>query len=149
MNINLDKVPKDLDDCVEQLKATLTPNDIEFIKGIKPCAVHFTMGRYLRNNWSLWEDNILTRWFKENLKLGCADDLSGIILDCLWADIKGQPREIEKIVKEAHEHWKRYGCDPITGEQIGENQGNGVELYSIDKDGFLKRIDTLENNDNQ
>jgi hypothetical protein len=110
MRINPDTVPINLEDAIKTLKEGLTPQDLVEIK--KPdfdgARVHFTVGLMLRNEWSLWEtDTILVKWFKENYGIEHADDLSGLILDCLVRDIQGLPRRDKELAKKYIDHWKK------------------------------------------
>ena len=112
MKLNLDKVPSNLDEAVTILKEGLESKDYEFIKDPKSDSVdlHFGFGMYLRNEWSLWDkETVIVKWFKENYGIDHADDLSGIILDCLWQDIRGKPRRDKEKAQSFIEHWKKYG----------------------------------------
>ena len=111
MKLNPDMVPVNLEEAVKTLKEGLTADDILEIK--KPqfdgASAHFTVGMMLRNEWSLWEkDTILVRWFKENYGIDHADDISGLILDCLVRDIQGLPRRDKELANRYIEHRKRY-----------------------------------------
>lgn len=109
MKINPDYVPGNLEEAVKILKEGLTPDDIKEIKNplFDALKVHFTVGMMLRNEWSLWEkDTILVKWFKKNFGIDHADDLSGLILDCLVRDIRGLPRREKEIVQQYLNHWK-------------------------------------------
>ena len=109
MKLNPDMVPINLDEALKTLKEGLTPEDITEIKNpiFDAPRVHFTVGMMLRNEWSLWDkDSILVRWFKENYGIDFADDLSGLILDCLVRDIQGLPRRDKELAKRYIQHWK-------------------------------------------
>ena len=63
---------------------------------------------YLRNEWSLWEkDTKCVVWFKKNYGLDHADDISSIIMECVFADIRGEPRKDKELAKSYIEHWKK------------------------------------------
>lgn len=111
MTLNEDKVPINLEDALTLLKEGLSKEDIKFIKEPKfePAQLHFSVGMALRNAWSLWEkDTILVQWFKQKYGIEHADDISGLILDCLHKDIVGQPRRDEALAKKYIAHWKKY-----------------------------------------
>jgi len=112
MTISLDIVPTTLDEAVKLLKEGLTAEDIKEIQ--RPTSVssqcHFTGGMMLRNEWSLWEkDTILVRWFQGRYGITHADDISGIILECLWNDVRGEPRRDKELAEHFKKHWKEQG----------------------------------------
>jgi hypothetical protein len=110
MKINQDKVPINLDDAVKTLHEGMSPEDVaEFkSKSFSPQQLHFGLGMLLRNEWSLWEkETILVKWFKENYGVDHADDISGLILDCLYRDIIDKPRRAEALAKQYIAHWKK------------------------------------------
>jgi len=120
--INEDFVPASLNEAIEYLYSILEDKDIKFIKKNTCDGVHFTMGTYLRNNWSLWEtDTPLSKDIKNRFKIFChGDDVSGLILTGLWAKVNGLDIET-KLNEEADEykrHWPKYGIEPETGEEI-------------------------------
>jgi len=121
MNLNEDKVPTTINEAVEMLFNALSDSDREDVKKHPPEAVHFTLGMYLRNGWSLWErDMPLNRDFRERFKLfGHGDDVSGMILKSVWAKVCGlNVEEIQKAEAEHYrQHWQRAGLDPETGER--------------------------------
>lgn len=109
MNLNPDKVPINLEDALKTIKDGLEEGEIVAMKERKfnPSQLHFTVGMFLRNEWSLWEkDTILVRWFKENYGIEHADDISGLILDCVYRDTIGEPRQDKEIAQKCIQHWK-------------------------------------------
>ena len=109
MKLNLDVVPSNLDEAVQVLtKAIDSEQEKENMKD--PVGLHFNFGMYLRNNWSLWErDTVLVKWFKENLGISHADDISGTILEALAASLEGREFDAKKHVRIYIEHWERLG----------------------------------------
>jgi hypothetical protein len=102
MDLNLDRVPATLDEAVEFLKEALSSADIREVRNPKYDAItaHFTWGQLIRNEWSLWEKDMrLVQHFKTNYGVDFADDISGMILDCLWQDLNNRPRRISELVK--------------------------------------------------
>lgn len=117
MPINLDKVPSNLQDAVDLLVGGLDADEIAHIKYGDEDAhdEHFKMGKWLRNNWDLWEPDMpLPRWFRSNVGLGHADDMSSIILQALWCKIRGEHFDLEGIVNEYKKHWRDQGVDPLS-----------------------------------
>lgn len=110
MTIPYDIVPSTLDEAVKLLKDSLTPEDIDEIR--RPNSVsaqcHFTGGMIIRNEWSLWDINsILVRWFQGRYGVTHADDISGIILECLWNDVRGEPRRDKILAEQFKKHWNK------------------------------------------
>jgi hypothetical protein len=110
MILNPDKVPINLEDALDILKAGLSTADITEIKHPEFDAIrmHHGLGMTLRNEWSLWDkETILVRWFKTTYGVDHADDISGLILDCFCMDIKGKPRRDKQMAKKFIDHWKK------------------------------------------
>jgi hypothetical protein len=85
--------PTNLDEAVEILFKRLKPLDLKMINkpATKPFMFHHTAGRGIRNEWQLWEeDSELVKWFRENLKVVHADDISSIILEALFARVRDE-----------------------------------------------------------
>jgi hypothetical protein len=111
--LNMDVVPKTLDEAVGLLFEAVQPVDRDAMMRSPSCAVHHTLGQWLRNNWSLWDQTMpLPRWFIENLGLGHADDMSGVILESLWCKVRGQPYDLALHVAQLRAHWLHMGKDP-------------------------------------
>ena len=95
MQIPQDKVPCDLDEAVDLLMESLTGLDIAIIKNKESSSsnYHFEVGTELRNEWSIWDkDTILVKWFFKTYGIEEADDISAIILECLWNDVRQEKR---------------------------------------------------------
>lgn len=119
MNLDLDKVPTTLDEAVEMLYASLEEEDKNFIKNESPDSIHHGAGRWLRNNWSLWQrETPLVQWFIKNLGIGHADDLSGTIHAALWAKVKGEKFDAIAHVEHYKKHWINFGVHPVTQEKL-------------------------------
>lgn len=67
--------------------------------------VHHSYGRWIRNNWGLWQDSDL-KVYLEKLGLKHADDMSSIILRCYWHEIRNKRYNIETMIKEYNEYWR-------------------------------------------
>jgi hypothetical protein len=109
--LNLDKVPKNLEEALEILDG-LAETDKSYLKANGSVSVHFGFGGWLRNNWSLWEkDTPFVLWFN---KLGIyhADDMSGIILEAFIARLRGEPYDMQPTIQRYRNHWSSIGLDP-------------------------------------
>lgn len=111
MKINLDIVPKNLDEAVKILKKGIV--DLQEEERLEdPVGLHFGLGMYLRNNWSLWDrETVLVKWFSENLGIIHADDISGTILEALSASIQNKSFDAKLHVQKYIDHWKKLGVD--------------------------------------
>ncbi len=76
---------------------------------------HHTVGRYLRNDWSLWEpDTPIKRDAVASYGIAHADDISGLILSWVWAKIRSIDFDPKKYCESYHEHWRACGTDALT-----------------------------------
>ena len=108
MNLNQDRVPINLEEALTLLKEALTPQEKEEVKNMLSTQLHFSLGMHLRNEWSLWDDkSILVTWFKQTYGVDHADDVSGIIMECLINDLTGKPRRDKILAKQFIDHWKK------------------------------------------
>jgi hypothetical protein len=90
-------IPKDLDECFVRLKAMLSPHDVERIKRGDEhdmTQYHFGLGLWMRNNWGLWGDSPLVRWFQAR-GVDHADAMSGVILESFWRHLNGRPSKLD------------------------------------------------------
>ncbi len=122
MKLSEDFVPSTVNEAVETLFKGLEKDDIDFIKKNDSAMVHFTFGMAMRNGWSFWqEDTPLQKDFKKRFKLfGHADDMSGLILDALWAMVRNEdPQQaMQNAAESFRKHWKKEGLDPKTGKKL-------------------------------
>lgn len=108
------KIPTNLDEALIQLEQTLSQEDLDYIKASTTedhmNVFHFSLGRAIRNNWQLWQDSTLQKWFN-NIGVQHADDMSGIILKCFWRKLHNKPLDVETQVKEAQDYWAKQKID--------------------------------------
>lgn len=117
--MNLDKVPKTLEECVELIILDMSVEDREFMKCNDSGVLHMSFGRWLRNNWSLWDrETMLVQWFVNTLGIVHADDLSSCILEAVRYKLRGQPFDAEKHVLKYKTHWMSQGINPKTMETL-------------------------------
>ena len=106
----LPKVPRTLDECFDVLG---TWDDmVAEMKNMKEGDVvlyHHSAGRWIRNNWGLWQgENYLCRYFK-SIGITHADDMSGIIFTSFYRKLHGKPLDIDGQVAKYKAHWEKYG----------------------------------------
>jgi len=117
--INLDRVPRTLCEAVAFITEGLEEKDRRAILAAKsPAFAHNTVGRYIRNSWSLWDpDCILTLHFRNVHKIWHVDDMSGLILHGVYCHVRNVDPDYNKEVKRYQDYWNRYGgVNPFTGE---------------------------------
>jgi hypothetical protein len=108
--IDLDKVPSTLEAAVEMIVSGLDEEEVKFIQENASCTIHHSFGTTTRNNWSLWDrETPLVLHFLERFNIAHADDISGILMDCTWRSVKGEPWKLEEQVERYHTHWKNCG----------------------------------------
>lgn len=102
-------IPKDLEDCFKELKKMLSPELIKEMKsGTEDDMIkyHRGLGMWMRNNWGLWSDSRLKKYFNE-LEIYHPDDMSGIILDSFWRHLNNKPIRLEEQIKYYKDYWEK------------------------------------------
>jgi len=70
------------------------------------CSLHHSLGRWIRNNWKLWdEEGALYKWFKER-GIEHADDMSGIILTSYYRSTHGLSIELDEQIEVYKKYWE-------------------------------------------
>lgn len=114
--------PKNLDDCLKVLDR-LVPIEIKnrLKEGkLTTTELHHSLGRYLRNNWSLWGESELKEWFK-GIGIFHPDDMSGIILDSFVLSLKGESINLEGQIKFYQDYWAKMKENKSTQVQVTED----------------------------
>ena len=117
MNIDKDVVPSTIEQAVEHVCKALEEQDREYILDVGPnCAnsVHHTIGRYIRNSWSLWQDDTpLKRDAVSNYSIAHPDDISGLILEWVVHQVKGLLFDPQAHCERYHKHWNQFGMTSL------------------------------------
>ena len=74
-------IPKNLEEAIKYLDKELSQEDKDYLIENGAISVHHSLGRWIRNNWNLWNDE---SEIKESLlKLGYShpDDMSNYIIE--------------------------------------------------------------------
>ena len=113
-------IPTDLDDCFVELNRMLHPKFIEKLKSGEESAIdqHFGLGLWIRNNWGLWANLRLNRYFHEK-GIFHPDDMSGIILTSYLRHLNNQPIELDAQIKYYQDYWQK---------STGSRKKNGRDL---------------------
>ncbi len=102
-------IPKDLQECCEQLDTLLSQDTKDSIKKMETkkemIKYHFYLSFWMRNNWGLWRGSRLKEYF---ISMGIThpDDMSGIILECYYRQLHNQDWELDKQIKHYQDYWK-------------------------------------------
>lgn len=67
---------------------------------------HFGLGMWMRNNWRLWRNSKLSRYFN-GLGIYHTDDMSSIILQSFYRKLKGDALNLDKQVNYYKEYWEK------------------------------------------
>jgi hypothetical protein len=104
--------PRTLDECMTALTEVLSPEDqVDFLKASANDLImyHHDLGRWIRNNWGLWEpDAEKSPLLKHMKELGFIhpDDMSQAIITEFWNRMNNQPSELEKDIEKSVKYWK-------------------------------------------
>jgi len=108
--------PSSLEEAVNFLVANIAEEDREYILENGDAFLHHGFGTNLRNSWGLWHNSKLAQYFKDTYGLGHADDMSGLIISGLVAQIQGQIHKVDEQVERYKKHWHKMKVDPLTQE---------------------------------
>lgn len=124
MFLNEDYVPSTFDEAVTLLVAGLDEEEIAYIKEHEYAVVsagHFSIGRHVRNAWSLWQAGTpFDRDFRTRFGLSHGDDKSGLLFTALVARVleDDEALRLEDRARGYREHWLAFGLDPETLEKL-------------------------------
>jgi hypothetical protein len=102
--------PKNLNECFTELINLLTQEDLKMFSSYHEKQIdslHSTLGRQLRNDWELWnQESILHKWFLEK-GIHHPDDMSFIILISFHRHLNKKSIELEKQIKRFKAYWDK------------------------------------------
>lgn len=114
------KPPATFLEAVDRFKTIIEnfePDDRNFLLGVENAPtftsyIHHGVGRWIRNNWNLWEQDspLLNVIFKE-FGIRHADDVSSLIAMCAWQKMKGEEITPVEWAKGFKEYWEMNNCD--------------------------------------
>ncbi len=122
--------PKCIEQAVDFIVKNLSDEDVNFINNqsvskievvidgkfreiVDSSSIHMSYGRFLRNKWNLWGDCELKRDAIENYGIAHADDISGLILDWVFAKVKNQVFDPQVVCERFHKHWANFGMTSL------------------------------------
>ena len=121
----INALPSTLDEAIETLLAfyeKAIPEISEMTLEKFRASSHFGAGMFIRNSWYLWwyeghkygswpdTQPPLNTWFK-TIGIVHADDMSGILMECIYKKIHNLPYDLESQVAHYQAHWKSYGFE--------------------------------------
>lgn len=110
-------VPKNLEDCHKELDRGLS-RSAKHLLAADPNTLttrqkdalfelgHFGLGMWMRNNWGLWQEGPLAKYFNE-LGIYHPDDMSGIIMESYIAKLRGEGYDIDGAISAYHRYWQQ------------------------------------------
>lgn len=116
MRLNIDVVPSTHEAAVNAFCDALEQEEIDLIRlpGFRAASTHHSIGRHIRNAWSLWDVRTpLSRHYQQRWRLAHADDLSSLIIGEACANVRGEGFDRDGEVARFHAHWKAQGVDPM------------------------------------
>lgn len=117
----MDKVniPKTIHGAFSELDKMLLKDDKDYIIEVGHIAMHHTLGRWIRNNWKLWNDepNDLKRIFL-NIGISHPDDMSNYIIKWYIHHLKNDDEFYKKEIKIIKERNDENVIDPSTSLNI-------------------------------
>ena len=100
-------IPRNLEDCFQELKKMLPPELISDIKrGTERDMIrlHLNIGMWIRNYWGLWKGSRLSEYFNR-IGIKHPDDMSSIILNSYWRHLHGQPIKLKDQIDLYKAYW--------------------------------------------
>ncbi len=126
-------VPVDVADAVRVLKKELTKQELADIQdpSSQDAADHnWFLSVGLRNSWGLWKNSRLAQWFVAH-GVGAPEDMTGIILDALKADLNRRPFSLEKELVDTK------AGEQQAAEEAKQSEKNGLAAVTKIKDRML------------
>jgi hypothetical protein len=112
-------IPKNIEEAFAELDRMLQQDDKDYIVENGSIAVHHSLGRWIRNNWELWDDeaNDLKRIFTE-IGISHPDDMSDHIIKWYIHHLKNDDDFYKKEIKIIKERHNENVIDPSTSLNI-------------------------------
>lgn len=127
------EMPKNLWECLNLLDQTVPETEKEVLRNTSTANFHFTTGRWMRNNWGLWDENSdLHKWFKAQ-GIWHSDDMSGIILTSFKRYIRNQPIDLDEQIERYLRYWRDYDKNIKAGTLVVKLDNDGeIVVYQGD-----------------
>jgi len=106
-------VPATVDECMKAFSELLTLEEqAELIASTHDDLIwyHHGLGRWIRNNWGLWQGGPLLDHMK-SLGFKHPDDMSQTLIEEWWSRMNATPSVMEEKIKKYAEYWKEKGVE--------------------------------------
>lgn len=114
------QLPNCVDECYPILAHVLGSDGVERIKAMALddlISLHFSVGRWIRNQWLHTETPLRSRLEKAGILIGEGDEISALILGGFWHALQGQPFDLAGALKR-HHILLGYGRETRTASEI-------------------------------
>ncbi|MEI7527223.1 MAG: DUF6794 domain-containing protein [Mariniphaga sp.] len=103
-------IPKDLEDCFNQIDSFWNDSTKQVVKGWNEAEfsvrIHMGFGMWMRNNWQLWGGSRLSKYFNDK-GIFHPDDMSGIILNSYHRHLTNSEIKLEEQIQFYKEYWEK------------------------------------------
>ena len=108
-------LPVNVWEAVDNLIKGLSSQTLDAIKSIQKekniAGYHFSLGKMIRNDWLYTPFSKLKLWFYEH-HIWHTDDMSSIILKCLWCAVKNLPFNLDDKFTYYKDFWSKNYIHP-------------------------------------
>jgi hypothetical protein len=106
MDIDTDVVPVTVDEALRMLREGIKDADRDIMRRTPhPGDFHFSVGTWLRDNWSLWDERSHLRGAFRVIGLSHPVDISGYLIERLWVEARGGTFDSAAFVARVQDHW--------------------------------------------
>lgn len=107
--------PTTLEDAIQTICTALTDSEKARLRSTKGgiSSQHFSFGMALRNYWGLWTNSALAQDVKARFGIGHPDDISGLILNGVDAELRGDDFDFQERAAIYVKFWTDQGLDPL------------------------------------
>jgi hypothetical protein len=86
---------------------------------MSPDKFHHGFGTHIRNTYDLWaKTSPINQWFQKHLGLSHGDDLSGIVLQMVWAKVRNAYFDPFAAAEKYRRHWIDMGMNPLAEKKL-------------------------------
>ena len=135
-------IPNDLEEAVKSLDKLISDEDKSELRKMNEdeylAATHFGIGRYIRNEWGLWRDSNLSKYFRHR-GIKHPDDMSGEILRAYYKFIcQSTWNDIDLLIGTYGEHLYVYNLNCQTLEFTLKAKAEAKNAsYALDGLGYI------------